>query len=82
MGVRAGPGTAGGGGGGLEKLHESPSPIPLRWECGLDLELLVGEEEVGLGKLNKSLYYPLKMGVRAEPGAARGGGGGGSGEAE
>ncbi len=28
--------------------------ISLRGECGLNLELLVGEEEVGLGKLNES----------------------------
>ncbi len=54
MGVRVEPGAAGGGEGCLEKLNESQSTIPLRWECGLNLELLVGEKEVGLGKLNES----------------------------
>ncbi len=66
---------------GLGKLNESHSTIPLRWECGMNLELLVGEEEVGLEMLySVSFFYPFKMGVRAEPGAAGGGGGGGAGE--
>jgi hypothetical protein len=48
----------------------------------MNLELLEGEEEMGLGNLYPILiYYPFKMGVRAEPGAAGGGGGGGAGEA-
>jgi hypothetical protein len=67
---------------GLEKLNESHSTIPLRWECGLNLDLLVKEEELGLRKLNETYYYLFKRGVWAEPGAAGGGGGGGTGEAE
>jgi hypothetical protein len=31
---------------GLRKLNESHCTIPLRSECGLNLELLVGKEEV------------------------------------
>jgi hypothetical protein len=39
---------------GLGKLNESHSTIPLRWECGLNLDLLMGEEMVGPGKLHES----------------------------
>ncbi len=68
---------------GLGKLNESHSTIPFRWECGLNLDLLVGEEEVGLVNLYPiPHYYPFKMGVRAEPGSACGGERGWAGEAE
>jgi hypothetical protein len=42
----------------------------------------MGEEEVGLRNLYPiSLFYPFKMGVRAEHGPLDGGGGNGAGEA-